>query len=229
MTTAKEKTPAAGKSKPPSMDVYSAIAAVMKQVKYVQKESVRGLPYTIKSEGAVISACRETMLKEGLLLLPTGIRELRTDTFERSAVRKGKAVITVMTKTTALFTYTLHHCPSETEVKIEVLGEGEHEQDKSVYLAMTGSKKYALLTAFLLETGDDPDQVTLPETEQFDAPPAPKPEDNAPATKKALDAWNTLVSQAEAMGIEVTEGPEEGITTDDLRSLYRSLLDKMDA
>ena len=65
------------------------------------------------------------------------------------------------------------------------IGTGADSGDKAPYKATTGAIKYALLTAFLIPTGDDPendsgDRVVVEAAKKIFAEPAKK----APATKQ---------------------------------------------
>ena len=44
------------------------------------------------------------------------------------------------------------------ELSIHSVGEGQDAGDKAVYKAITGAQKYALMKAFMIPTGDDPEQ-----------------------------------------------------------------------
>lgn len=67
------------------------------------------------------------------------------------------------------------------------VGEGQDAGDKAVYKALTGALKYALLKAFLIPTGDDPEVTEAPQKRQTAKPPpasgaAPKSSGGGPTT-----------------------------------------------
>lgn len=205
-------------------NVGEAILAVMKDVKRIQKEDVDGLPYPVKSERAAISALRPALIKYDLVFFPVKIDGVERDTFEK----RGRNYTKTMHRTSALFWYKLLHVPSETSIDIPVLGEGIHEDDKSPYMAITGSKKYALLDAFLIESGDDPDTYIEDE-------PAGDGHQETDVTRNAKKAeleqakqkWYALVKDAQGLGLAVDPLPED-ISIENLRLRYGELLDRIE-
>lgn len=76
------------------------------------------------------------------------------------------------------------------------IGVGADTQDKGVYKAVTGAKKYWLATTFLVATGDDPEnELLVPTTANHDLksekpknPKAPSKPKNAELSQEAKDA-----------------------------------------
>jgi len=150
-----------------------AILAVMQEVSYIQKERKQGVQYPIKSERSVIVALRDSMINNGLVMYPTSVSDTYHERYDHTNAR-GKT--TSMARVVASFGYCLHHAHSDTMVHLQTMGEGVDNGDKAGNKAMTVSKKYALLEAFLIETGNDPDNTSSDELKATPKKkPAPKP------------------------------------------------------
>lgn len=156
---AKSKQEALDSEVPQPTNVYEAINAVMAEVGYVQKQKSAGLNYSYAGEAALIAAVRPHLVQYGLVIYPSGVRELKTETYTTS---KGS----VMNRTMGIFAFTFAHAPSNTSFSVEVLGEGADSGDKSANKAMTGALKYAWRQTFGIETGDDPDKYPSEDQER---------------------------------------------------------------
>jgi len=132
-------------------NINTAMLAIMNEVSYIQKERSKDVNYTLKTENAVIQAIRPAMVKHGVFMYPAGVKEVEHSQFEAGKYKN------IWNRIVATHIYRFVHAPSGTSIDVEVLGDGADTGDKAGNKSMTTSKKYALLEAFLLETGDDPD------------------------------------------------------------------------
>lgn len=139
-------------------NIHEAIHACMEDATYIQKERAKGINYSVKTESAVIKVLRPAMRKHGIIMTCSGITNYRYNEWTSS---KG----TLWRSVSATFEYTFHHAHSDTSMVVYALGEGADTGDKCSAKASTISKKYALLTAFLMITGDDPDYTPSDEME----------------------------------------------------------------
>lgn len=130
-------------------DIYAAIAGVMSEIGYVQKERKQGLNYSFASEKAFISSLRPAMIEHGVVAHVSRLEPLR----EVYTASKG----TSMNSTFVNGIVTFIHIASGTKIECAAMGEGSDVGDKSANKASTGLLKYALRQTFLIETGDDPD------------------------------------------------------------------------
>lgn len=166
--------------------LYPAILAVMAEVGYVQKTGqVRGggMNYKFAGEAAMLAALRPHMIANGLVMLPVGVSlSEHHETSPRFYQGKEQGVKTSRTVRT-VSTYRLAHRSGEF-VDLQVAGEGQDSGDKATAKAMTIALKYAIRQAFLIETGDDPDE-TRPELEPERAPLVPDKPHPALAMAKA--------------------------------------------
>jgi len=165
-------------------NVFEALNAVMSEVSYVQKQRTPGLNYSYAGEAALIAEIRPALVKHGVVVYPSGIRDLRNESFTN---KNG----TQMNRTVGWFTFTFSHGATDTHFVTEVLGEGIDAGDKSSPKAMTGAYKYALRQTLMIETGDDPDSKASDDQER--AAPAPRLASNPP--QKAANSAPASTSQ----------------------------------
>ena len=124
------------------------LAEVMGEIGYITKggtNSAQGYKYVMASQ--VADAIREKLSAKGIAIIPGDIEKL-----SEGASASGKQVILT-------FKYSWHLIDGESGEKLTIysLGSGADSGDKHVYKATTGALKYALLTTFLIPTGDDPE------------------------------------------------------------------------
>jgi ERF superfamily len=149
------------------MNIYQRINAVMKEVKYVQKEDkkVNG-QYRFVSHDQVAAALHDPMATNGIVMIPS-IAELTQDG-NRTVVKMDIAFVN-MDK-------------PEDRFSIIQYGYGIDQQDKGVGKAVSYAVKYALLKQFCLETGDDVEKSDIPYT-----PPGLVKEDIEKKKRKLLE------------------------------------------
>lgn len=122
------------------MNIYQRVNAVMKIVKYVQKESRKvNNMYTFVSHDQVAASLHDPMTEHGIVMIPS-VKELTQDgnrtlvNMEISFVNADKP---------------------EDKIVVNHYGYGIDQQDKGIGKAVSYAVKYALLKLFCLETGDD--------------------------------------------------------------------------
>jgi hypothetical protein len=135
---------------PPAKDVFEAINRVMFDVEYIQKTKSAGLKYSFANESSIVEAVRPAMVREGIVMFCSGISNLVVREYTSSNGAQ-------MVNTGADYEWVYRHFPSGTDFVTVAHGEASDSSDKSSNKAMTASKKYSMLTTFLLATGDDPD------------------------------------------------------------------------
>ena len=143
---------AAGKK--PAASLAEAVCRVMDAVGYVQKDKQMhgGGSYRYVSVEAVIDALRPEMIRQQLVLLPCAVEPLAIETFEgKNGGRQNR--------TQVKYTFKLLHAASGQSEPVVVIGEAIDVGDKSSNKAMTAARKYALIMAFNIETGIDPDDT----------------------------------------------------------------------
>jgi hypothetical protein len=155
----------------PAKSLAEAVCRVMAAVGYVQKDKQMqgGGSYKYVSVEAVIDALRPEMIRQQLVLLPVGVDPLTLECFEN---KNG----TRQNRTQVRYEFKLIHAASGQAEPVVVIGEAIDVGDKSSNKAMTAARKYALIMAFNIETGADPDDT--PSRDQERAParqPQPAP------------------------------------------------------
>ena len=138
-----------------SMNVYQRIHAVMSELDYIQKDKKQGLQFSYANHDKVTAKVREACIKQGLVLVP------RIEFLGQDGNRTELIVHVRIVNIDA----------PEDFVEASGLGFGIDNQDKGPGKAYSYGYKYALLKAFALETGDDPDQD---QGRDFDHRPAGK-------------------------------------------------------
>lgn len=162
-----------------------AIINVMKEVRNIEKGLTVGTgssSYKGVADKDVKYALSESMAKNGLCILPIGIKAEETiNRWEQGGYQKQSVFTKVDTK------YLLLH---ESGESIEIVGHGHgvDSQDKSAGKATTYALKYALLYTFMVATGNIDDADKEP-SEAVEVPKAtPKAKAPPTATDKAMSA-----------------------------------------
>ena len=94
------------------------------------------------------------MLENSIICVPVAVKDTvyheirKLNKYDKEAVSFNAV---------ATYVFRFIHAPSQTHIDVEVRGEGNDSLDKASYKAATGALKYAIRQAFLIETGDDPD------------------------------------------------------------------------
>lgn len=125
------------------LNIYQRLHAVMEEVSYVQKEDKKiNNQYTFVSHDAVTAKIRPALIKHGIVAVPN-VMEHNQDGNRTEVVVNLRFV---------------NIDKPEDNVSVSMLGFGIDPQDKGPGKAISYAVKYALLKAFSLETGDDPEK-----------------------------------------------------------------------
>lgn len=140
------------------LNIYQRIHAIMGDVSYVQKESVKvNNQYKFVSHDAVTSKIRPALLKFGVLAIPNYF-DISVD---------GNR-----TNCSMSITFVNIEKPEDRiEIQCAGFGQGIDPQDKGAGKAMSYAYKYALLKVFALETGDDPEKDNVDYAPKVPNPP----------------------------------------------------------
>lgn len=131
------------------------ILQVMEKASYIQKtQKSNGLKYNYVSHDAVVEKLRAHMVEAGIIVVPRITdREMRIED------------VTGKYGTTTQVFYTVHMAfdfinadDISDKLTVEAVGMGIDPGDKASGKAMSYAKKYALLQAFMLATGDETDR-----------------------------------------------------------------------
>ena len=177
------------------MNLYQKMAEVMKDVRYLQKDDEveagkdkRGnvKTYRAMTEEKVTSVVRESMIKNGIIMFPVAMSTNVTS--ETLKTEYGDKINRI---THIDVTYRMQNVDEpEDGIMIASSGTGVDTQDKGIGKAMTYAYKYALLRAFAIPTGEDPDAISSDVyTEKLVGPKKPEakqPESDIQRTREIL-------------------------------------------
>lgn len=153
------------------MNIYQKILEVMKDVQYLSKDDhikFGQQDYKAVSEEKVTSTVRESLIKNGIVIIPV----------EQLHHREG-------TLSTVDVSYRIQNVEEpEDYIIAKSSGTGTDTQDKGVGKAMTYAYKYLLLRTFAIPTGEDPDKISSAELDKKEkaAVPKAKKQNQAPPT-----------------------------------------------
>lgn len=163
-----------------ALNIHQRMAAITAELQTVAKnlnvETGKGKGYKAVSERDVIDAVKPLEAKHGVYSYPASRRVLESAALESENEYNGR-----VTKKTTFFerietVYRFVNTDDPTDfIETTTFAEGIDSQDKGSGKAMTYGDKYALMKAYKISTGDDPDQTASEETNYTrKATPAPK-------------------------------------------------------
>ena len=143
----------------------AAITAELQTVaKNLTVETVRGKGYKAVSERDVLDAVKPLEAKHGVYSYPASREILESRLLESENEYNGKVTkkTTFFSRIRTVYRFVNVDDPSEC-IETVTFAEGIDTQDKGSGKAMTYGDKYALLKAYKISTGDDPDQTASSE------------------------------------------------------------------
>lgn len=149
-------------------NIYQKMAAVTAALKTVGKNLAVGTgrsSYKAVSERDIIDAVKPAEEHEGIYSYPSARELIESRIIEREG---ANPIYFTRYKTTYAF---VNMDKPEEKIEMVTFSEGIDTGDKGSGKAMTYGDKYALMKAYKISTGEDPDQEASPEEE-----PKPRPE-----------------------------------------------------
>jgi ACT domain-containing protein len=126
------------------------LVEVMKEVKYIQKRGFNKFhKYNYATEADVNEKVREELSKVNVIMIPNMVSH---DTREHTN-RNGNVEYIV----TVNMEFKFIDGESSEEITFNMSGSGQDAGDKGIFKAIAGAQKYALMKAFMIPTGDDPE------------------------------------------------------------------------
>lgn len=126
------------------------LVEVMKEVKYIQKTGFNDFHrYKYATEADVNEKVREVLAEHNVVMIPN----VKSHSVREHTNAKGKVEYIV----TAEVEFTFMDGDTGEMISFTMYGEGQDAGDKGTYKAVTGAQKYALMKAFMIPTGDDPE------------------------------------------------------------------------
>ncbi len=186
------------------MNIYQKMSAVTSELQTVAKNLTvvagKGNSYKAVSERDIIDAVKPVEIKHGIYSYPYDRQIIESQTLESESEHNGK-----VTKKTTFFsriktTYRFVNIEKPDEyIDMVTFAEGIDAQDKGSGKAMTYADKYALMKAYKISTGDDPDQNASEET-HYSSVRAGKAEQ---PRGKQVHPRDALVATLKARGIDI--------------------------
>lgn len=179
------------------MNIYEKLSAITAELSTVAKNLEVGVgqnKYKAVGEADVLRAVKPLEVKYGVYSYPFSRQIIESGVIENEGIdfkTKEKVVKkSLFERIETVYRFVNTEKPEE-YIDITTYGDGIDSQDKSVGKAMTYADKYALLKAYKIITGEDPDQHASEDLKGVQTKPQP------------LDP--ELLKEAEALGIELTK------------------------
>lgn len=160
------------------MKLVSKLAKVMQEVKYIEKKGYNSFhKYNYATESDVAEKVREVLATQNVMMIPN-VKEHST---REHINAKGRTEYIA----TVLMEFIFIDGETGEKITFQMAGEGQDAGDKAYYKAITGAQKYALMKAFMIPTGDDPEQDSNPG----------ESEEQKPITNKQIGEIKAIVKE----------------------------------
>lgn len=145
------------------MNIYEKMLAITGELTAVAKNLNVGYgknSYKAVGEADVLAAVKPLEAKYGVYSYPYSRKVIDTAVLENEKEYNGEKTVTrqLMLRVETVYRFANAEKPEE-YIDITTYGDGVDPQDKAPGKAMTYADKYALLKAYKIITGDDPDQI----------------------------------------------------------------------
>ena len=186
--------------------------------------------YKAVSERDILDAVKPIEEKHGVYSYPASRTVMESNMLESENTYNGqtKKTTTFMTRIETVYRFVNVDKPSE-YIETITFAEGIDSQDKGIGKAMTYADKYALMKAYKISTGDDPDQDASVEKEYTKATPAQKPAKAPKPTGKQKTPREQLIAKLYELGIDINAyAAEKGLNKDTTAETYLALLAELE-
>lgn len=145
------------------MNIFEKMAAITAELQTVAKnltvQQTKTSSYKAVGERDVLDAVKPLESKYGVYSYPASREILESNLLESESEYQGKVTkkTTFMTRIQTVYRFVNTEKPDEF-IETTTFAEGIDSQDKGSGKAMTYADKYALMKAYKISTGDDPDQ-----------------------------------------------------------------------
>lgn len=169
------------------MNIYQKMLKATEQINKVAKGIKVGFGqngYKAVGEASVLEAVKPVEIELGIYSYPLSRKVIETNAFTTTN-EQGKEKTSVFLRLETVYRFVNTEKPDE-YIDITTYGDGVDTQDKAPGKAMTYSDKYALLKAYKIETGEDPDQNASGDMNKKppNTPPKETPKGNKPTPPK---------------------------------------------
>ena len=143
-------------------NIYQKMSAITEEINRVAKNLTVGVDksaYRAVGEADVLAAVKPIEIKHGVYSYPVSREIVETDVLTTTTEYDGKTTENKRLFMRVKTVYRFVNIDNPVEyIDITTYGDGIDSGDKGCGKAMTYADKYALLKAYKIETGDDPDQ-----------------------------------------------------------------------
>lgn len=210
------------------MNIFEKMAAITEELRPVAKNLTVGTgnnKYKAVSERDILDAVKPLEYKHGVYSYPVGRTVLESNILESESEYQGKVTkkTTFMTRIETVYRFVNVEKPEEF-IEMTTFAEGIDPADKGSGKAMTYADKYALMKAYKISTGDDPDQDASEETKYT------KKQTFQQATPKAKEPTprEKLIAKLKEKGINAAEyATEKGLNHETTNERYLELLKEL--
>ena len=187
------------------MNIFQKMSAVTNDLQTVAKNLVvstgKNNSYKAVSERDIIDAVKPLEVKHGIYSYPFDRQIIESQTLDSESEYQGKVTkkTTFFSRIKTVYRFVNIEKPDE-YIDMVTFAEGIDPQDKGSGKAMTYADKYALMKAYKISTGDDPDQNPSEETHYNNvrAGKAEQPKEQKPLTPRKM-----LIARLNELGIDV--------------------------
>lgn len=175
------------------MNIFEKMAKITAELATVQKnltiQQAKNSSYKAVSERDIIDAVKPLEEKYGIYSYPCDREILESNLLESENTYNGQTTkkTTFMTRIKTVYRFVNTEKPEEF-IDTVTFAEGIDSQDKGSGKAMTYADKYALMKAYKISTGDDPDQTA-----------------SEPTKYQTANYRNELIKELKKQGIDMAE------------------------
>jgi len=202
-------------------NIFQRMAAITAELQTVAKnltvQTTKTSSYKAVSERDILDAVKPIEEKHGVYSYPVSREILESNLLESESTYNGQTTkkTTFMTRIKTVYRFVNIDEP-EQFIETTTFAEGIDSQDKGSGKAMTYADKYALMKAYKISTGDDPDQEASKE-ENYKR----KPKEKTPREK--------LIEKLNEKGIDIKQyAKEHNLTPKTTDDVYMELLMRLE-
>jgi hypothetical protein len=162
------------------MNIFEKLSAITAELQTVAKnltvQTTKTSSYKAVSERDILDAVKPLEEKYKVYSYPAGREVLESNLLESESTYDGKTTkkTTLMTRIKTIYRFVNIENPEE-YIDTITFAEGMDSQDKGSGKAMTYADKYALMKAYKISTGDDPDSTASEDVKYTKKSETPKP------------------------------------------------------
>ncbi len=203
------------------LNIYQRMSAITAELRTVAKnltvQQTKQSSYKAVSERDILDAVKPLEEKYGVYSYPVDREILESNLLESESTFDGKTSkkTTFMTRIKTTYRFVNVDLP-EDYIETVTFAEGIDAQDKGSGKAMTYADKYALMKAYKISTGDDPDQEASKEENYTKKPKTKTPRER-------------LIEKLNELGLDInTYAKEYNLTAKTTPERFEELLKELD-